>query len=394
MSETAPLQWIGAKPSRLAFSASMFVGVSGIMIAGLQPLLLGALESEGRISSAQLGHAAAAELLTLGFAAFAAGAVLKTANMRVIAVLASLLLAAFDAVTPLFKGEMVTLVRGLAGLPSGVQMWVTLALIARTPYPERWSGVYLTLQTLAQFLMVTVLSNFVVQTWGANGGFVGLAVFCAVAAVAALFIPNGLAQLPKTETGGSLPGIRGWVALLAAFLYSAYTIGVWVFAEPLAKQAGHGLGVVGTATSVSLACQVAGGAAATWLSTKWNWLATILGCAVAGAAVLVGFAAMPSAWVFIALSGAFGFLWLFVLPFAVPMMIEADPTRRAAVLGGGAQVLGGSFAPFIASFLVTDTDARGALAFGGACLLGSALIAFGLHQTRARAPSRLVEAKE
>ncbi|MEP7209400.1 MAG: MFS transporter, partial [Alphaproteobacteria bacterium] len=384
MSETAPLQWIGAKPGRLAFSAAMFVGVSGIMIAGLQPLLLGALESEGRISASQLGHAATAELLTMGFAAFGAGAALKTANMRVIAIVASLILAAIDLVTPLFKGEMVTLVRGAAGLPSGIQMWVTLTLVARTPHPERWSGFYLTVQTLAQFLMATFLSIFVVQTWGANGGFVGLSVFCVVAALAAFFIPDSLAQLPKTESGGSLPGIRGWAALLAAFLYSAFTIGVWVYAEPLSKQAGNDPSTVGIAVSVSLACQVAGGAAATWLSTKWNWLATILGCTVAGIAVLIGFASMPPAWGFIALSGAFGFLWLFVLPFAVPMMIEADPTRRAAVLGGGAQVLGGSFAPFVASFLVTDTDARGALAFGGVCLLASALIAFGLHQTRVR----------
>jgi hypothetical protein len=392
MSEAQPLQWIGPKPGRVAFSAAMFVGVSGIMIAGLQPLLLGALESEDRITSVQLGHAATAELLTMGFAAFGAGAALKTANMRIIAIVASLILAAIDVATPLFKGDMVTLIRAAAGVPSGVQMWVTLALVARTPHPERWSGVYLTVQTLAQFLMATFLSIFVVQTWGANGGFVGLAVFCVVAAVAALAIPNSLAQLPRTESGGSLPGARGWFALLAGFLFSAYTIGVWVYAEPLSKQAGNDPSTVGIAVSVSLACQVAGGAAATWLSTKWNWLATILGSAVLGVGVLIGFALMPPAWGFIALSGAFGFLWLFVLPFIVPMLIEADPTRRAAVLVGGAQVLGGSFAPFVASFLVTETDARGALLFGGACLVASAIIAFGLHQTRVRTGLRPAEA--
>ena len=167
---------------------------------------------------------------------------------------------------------------------------------------------------------------------------------------------------------------------------------MWVYAEPLSKQAGNDPSTVGIAVSVSLACQVAGGAAATWLSTKWNWLATILGSAVLGIGVLIGFAALPPAWAFIALSGAFGFLWLFVLPFAVPMMIEADPTRRAAVLGGGAQVVGGSFAPFVASFLVTDTDARGALAFGGVCLVMAALIAFCLHQTRVRPSLHPVQA--
>ena len=70
----------------------------------------------------------------------------------------------------------------------------------------------------------------------------------------------------------------------------------------------------------------------------------------------------------------------------VPMVIEADPTRRAAVLIGGAQVLGGSFGPFFASMLVTDADSRGAILFGGACLVGAVVLAFGLHQTRHRTP--------
>jgi hypothetical protein len=93
---------------------------------------------------------------------------------------------------------------------------------------------------------------------------------------------------------------------------------------------------------------------------------------------------LPDATAFLVLSGAFGFLWLFALPFLVPMVIEADPTRRAAVLIGGAQVLGASFGPFFASMLVTDEDARGALLVGSACLVVSVLIAFGLHQIRPR----------
>jgi hypothetical protein len=87
---------------------------------------------------------------------------------------------------------------------------------------------------------------------------------------------------------------------------------------------------------------------------------------------------------FLVLSGAFGFLWMFVLPFLVPMIIEADPTRRAAVLIGGAQVLGCSFGPFVASMLVTEIDTRAAIVFGGACLIAAVLIAFGVHQIRPR----------
>ncbi len=57
--------------------------------------------------------------------------------------------------------------------------------------------------------------------------------------------------------------------------------------------------------------------------------------------------------------------------------------RRELALHG-AQVLGGSFGPFFASLLVSDADARGAILFGGACLVIAVVLAFGLHQFKAR----------
>jgi hypothetical protein len=321
----------------------------------------------------------------MGLAAGIAGAVLKPQRLKLIAVLASLILAAIDAATPMFRGDMITAIRGAAGIPSGMQIWVTVALIARSPTPERWSGVYLTVQTAAQFVLASILGATLVNWFGSDGGWIGLAAFCVFTAITALWLPDSYAPLPKTESNGSLPGVRGWIALVSAFLFSAFTIGVWVYAEPLSKQAHHDAGVFKLAVSISLACQVAGGAAATFLAGRINWMWTTLISGLLAAGVLVGFASLPGPIEFLVLSGAFGFLWLFVLPFLVPMIIEADPTRRAAVLIGGAQILGGSFGPFFASLLVTDTDARGALAFGGACLALSMLIAFVLYQARPRA---------
>ncbi len=377
-------QWIGPRPSRLQFSAVMFLGVTAIMIAGLQPLLLGTLAHEGRLTANQLGQAATAELLAMGLAAFVSGAALKPAQLKLIGIAASLILAAIDFATPFVAGDTITLMRGLAGLPSGVLMWITIALIARTPTPERWSGVYLTVQTLAQFVVATILSATIVPSFGSDGGWFALGCLCVVTAVVALAVPTQYAPLPKTESNSSLPGLRGWIALVAAFLYSAFTIGVWVYAEPLSKQAGHDPGVTGAAVSISLACQVAGGTAATLLAGRVNWLWTTLIAAVINVGLLIGFYNLPDAQTFLILSGAFGFLWIFILPFLVPMVIEADPTRRAAVLIGGAQVLGGSFGPFFASLLVSDTDARGAILFGGACLVIAVVLAFGLHQFKAR----------
>lgn len=371
--------WIGRPPTLIDAVSVMYVGVVGIMIAGVQPLLLGALQAEGRLTAAQLGHAATGELLTMGLAAGLAGVLLKAERLRAIGLAAGLLLAVLDAATLKASGEAITLVRAAAGLPSGVLMWITIGMITRAPRPERWSGVYLTLQTLAQFLVSLWLTGAVVARYGANGGFLALAGISALAGLAALAGPDRYAPLAHADSPAGLPSARGLVALAACFLFLAFIVAVWVYAEPLSHQAGHGPQVFGYAVSISLICQVAGGAAATVLAGRLPWFWTVLVCAVADLALLALFASLPGPAAFLAASGVFGFIWLFVLPFLVPMVIEADPTRRAAMLLSGAQLLGGSLGPLMASLLVTDSDARGAVGFGAASLVAAMAIVAGLH---------------
>jgi hypothetical protein len=380
---TSP-DWIGERPGPLHAASVMFVGIIGIMIAGVQPLLLGALQQEGRLTAAQLGHAATAELLTMGIAAGLAGAMLKPERLRWIGLIAGLALAGFDVLSVKVGGETMTLVRACAGLPSGILMWITIGMITRSPRPERWSGVYLTLQTLAQFLLSAVLTAAVVGRYGANGGFLALAGLSALAGVAALAAPKRYAPLAHADAPGGLPSARGLVALGACFLFLAFIVAVWVYAEPLSQQAGHKPAVFGYAVSLSLICQVIGGGAATLLAGRLHWFWTILACAIVDLAILALFATLPGPVTFLAASGLFGFIWLFVLPFLVPMVIEADPSRRAAMLLGGAQLLGGSLGPLIASLMVSETDARGALVFGAGGLILAMLIVTGLHLRPAR----------
>src|SRR5262249_48279868 len=157
-------------------------------------------------------------------------------------------------VTPFVRGEMVTLVRGLAGLPSGVLVWITIAMIARTPTPERWAGAYVTAQTAAQFLLATFVSMCIYARWGADGGFVGLAVFCAGNAAFIAWLPRSLAPLPDSATSG-LPTLRGAWALVVNVLSLGATGAAWVFVGQLSTQSHHGPDVAGQAVSLSLAFQ-------------------------------------------------------------------------------------------------------------------------------------------
>lgn len=382
--EPAPA-WVGDRPTVLQSSAVLAVGIVAVMIAGLQPLLLGALLREGRLTAAQIGHAATAELLTMGLAAALAGAWLQAERLKAIVFGAGVALAAANLATLRVSGETLTLVRAAAGVPAGLLLWVTIGLISRAPRPQWWSGVFLTLQTLAQLAAAAALTAWVVGAQGANGGFVALAAMGVFAAVAGLAGPARYGRLAASEeTNGLLPP-AGWAALAACFLFLAFIVGVWVYAEPLSHQAGHDPAVAGTAVSISLACQVLGGAAATLLAGRIGWFWAVAVCAAADLVLLAVFASLPGPALFLAASGLFGFLWLFVLPFFAPMAIEADPSRRAAVLLGGAQLVGGSLGPLLASFLVTDAEARGALAFGAGCLLLAVALAAGLHLRHGRA---------
>lgn len=149
--------------------------------------------------------------------------------------------------------------------------------------------------------------------------------------------------------------------------------------------------MAGVAVSISLACQVLGGATATLLAGRLRWFAALLFCALLNVGCLLAFAVLPSESLYLLTSGVFGFLWLFSLPFMVPMVIAADPTRRAAVLVGGAELAGGSLGPLLASFVVSDVDVRGALGFGAVSLALTVAIAFGLHRRERAVPATIVE---
>ncbi len=375
--------WVGPEPRLVQQLAVFFVGIVGVMFAGVGPLLLGGLQASGRLTAAQLGQAGTVELLAMGVAAAVAGPLFGSRRLRPIAVICGLTMAALNYATTKVAGDGLSLVRGLNGLPSGVLIWLITGLIVRAPRPERWSALYLTLQTLAQLAMVAGITAFVLRPFGVDGGFVCLAVLGVVSAVVGLAVPPAYAPLPATHAGPQgLPSARGWVALAAAFAFNAFILAVWIYMEPLSRESGHAPATAGLAFSLSLGAQVAGGTVATVLAGRVSWFWALIGSMGAMILLLGVFAALPGASVFLAASAAFGFFWIFASPYLTPLAIEADPSRRAAMLGPGAALLGCSAGPLLASLLVSDSDVRGALALGAGLAALSMAIVAGLHLTR------------
>ena len=127
-----------------------------------------------------------------------------------------------------------------------------------------------------------------------------------------------------------------------------------------------------------------GGLVATALAGRVRYLTIFTVSTVVYIASWLVFLVHPPGWMFISANAVAGFVGVLFAPFLVPMAIEADPSRRAAVQSGGTQVLAGALGPFAASFVVADNDVHGSILLGSVVvIMGLALIA-GLHFTAKR----------
>lgn len=379
-----------------AFSASetaaaISLGVVALLIAGLMPLLLSALSEEHRLSASGIGLTAMLEALSTGLVTGLAGIVLKPRRLRLTAALASVILAAIDLATLKTSGPSVMLIRGLAGLPEGIMLWIAIGLIARAKTPERWAAMLFTGMGLTQLGAATALSAYLLPRFGANGGYAALAASALLGVPAALFVPHRFGVTPGAQASGAgAPPPRGWVALIGTLSFAAPLAAVAVYLVPLARQAGLSIAAGRTAVSVGLACQILGGALATVLAGRIRYITVFWGCTIALLATWAVYAVASPAWLFVTVSGLAGVCGGLGGPFLVPMTIEADPTRRAAMQSGAVQLLAGALGPFLAALVVGDRNTHGVLVLAAAlALFGLALVA-ALHRTAHRERMRAV----
>ncbi|MDB5480376.1 MAG: transporter [Caulobacteraceae bacterium] len=359
---------VGPSLTGLQAAATIGVGINSLLFAGVLPILLGALADEHRLSASGIGLTAMTEALAMGVATAAMGLIRRPERLRLVGVLASLAVAGLNLAAMEADGVMLIALRGATGASEGVLLWITVSMIARTVTPERWAGAFFTAQTLAQLLLAMALAAVFVPLYGANGVFGALAVLAVVGVVPALLSPTRFAPLPVRPDASEAPTPRGWMALAATLVFVSAGAAVGVYVQPLAHEAGLGAGVARTAVWVALAGQVAGGALATSLAGRLGYFTVFIITSVVDLAVWAAFSQPLSAWMFIVANALGGLVGLFLGPFLVPMIIDADPSRRAAMQSGAAQLLGGALGPMLASQVVGDRDVHGVLWLAAALL--------------------------
>lgn len=367
--------WLVGNPTGRQLASALWIGSVGLLILGLQPVLLGALFTEGHVRGDELALVATAEMIAIAIGSAIVAMLLSAHNMRWKSAALLLLLAMANVWTAYAAGaNMLIAARALAGLAEGGLVAVATELIARSRRAERVGGYFVTMQTLAQCALALLLALYVIPAAGSAGGFLVLAVVCVASVAIAFTVPSDYADLPKEENLANVLTVPSMTALLSVFCYFMFFGAVWAFLEPLGAQYGIDGRTVGLIVSASLAVQVLGAMTATVFEARIDYrlaIAAIGAVAFVCSLVLAGGPDLISFWVAALIMG---FILLFIVPYQIRLAITADETRTAVLLVPAAQLFGLAIGPVAASLLIDGKDFRPVPEFAATSAIASAAL--------------------
>ncbi|MER9326975.1 MFS transporter [Mesorhizobium sp. M0488] len=364
--------WLVGNPTGAQLASALWIGSVGLLILGLQPVLLGAFYTEGHVTGDELALVATAEMIAIAIGSAVVAMLLSARNMRWKSAVLLVLLAAANwwtayADTP----QMLISARVLAGLAEGGLVAVATELIARSRRAERIGGYFVTMQTLAQCALALLLALYVIPAAGSSGGFIVLAAVCVASLAVAFLVPGDYADLPKEENLANVLTVPSIAALLSVFCYFMFFGAVWAFLEPLGAQFGIDGRTVGLIVSASLAAQVLGAMTATMFEARIDYRLAITAIGAVALSSSLVLASGPGLTTFWAAALVMGFILLFIVPYQIRLAITADETRTAVLLVPAAQLFGLAIGPIAASLLIDGGDFRPVPEFAAASAVAS-----------------------
>ena len=366
--------WIGPPPKPAQIAVIMLSAALAIVITiSLQPILLGGLLSEHRLTLAQVGQTASVELLAMAIMATIAGALFQTERLRLKAALAGIGLLAANVLTLFAADIYVMLARALSGVCCGVYLWIVTCMLMRSHNAARYAGIITAIQAALSVGLSYLMGALASSQYGANAGYICLAALAAALAAAFLLFPARFEAIAGQQ-GARVPPARGFAALAVIFIYLAGLIGVWVYVGAFAQQSGQTPAQIGVTVSIALAAQFVGALAASVLGNRVNASAAIiLGAAGAFALVLAMPLQLPLP-LYQAVIALFALLWMFSTPFLVPMAMDVDPSRVSALYVFTVQSVGAAAGPAICAMLIQGGNVRGAIFGAGLLILAAGVL--------------------
>ncbi len=356
--------------------AGLFLGTVAFMITGIQPVLLGALAEEGRVSEAMLGRIAWAEVLALAVASGIGPRLLRFGSARRTIAAACLSLAVANAVVYVsHDAKLLIASRLIAGLMEGLLLATTNIAITRGVHPERLNALFLMVSAIPQVAASYLLPAVVMPRFGADSGF-GLLCLMAISGIGAAFLLGREVQ----DAPPAIPTDQIWtpavlIGLAGVILQNAGNGAGWEYQARVGENLHFSGQVVGTAIASDLVFQIIGTFAVAWIAWRLPFRVVLLVSCLLQAAILVAMGRVHSTYVYVSVCALFGMMWLGANPFQMSLLVDLDKTRQAALLLAALQLVGFGTGPLICSFFVRPGNVEGAFL----CAAGLVMASFVLY---------------
>ena len=372
--------WLVGNPSGIGQFSALWMGSVGLLILGLQPILLGALFNEGRVTFDELALAATFEIFAIGIGSVIAAFLVSSKRLpekTIILLLALFFCNVFTVYST--SASTLTIWRGVAGFQEGGLVAISVELIARSRFPERFGGYFVSLQTGLQCVLALFLSQWIIPTYGSTGGFLALAFVCLISLPFLRGLPQSYGKVENMVVPGSPAAhfLLPLLALLSIFCFYLFLGSLWAFVEPLGGQFGISASTIGLMVSLSLLSQLVGALIATWAERRINFRVALIASTIVAVVIASALTSGPGLilfWICILLTG---FIWLFIVPYQIAIAVVADENRQAALLVPAAQLFGAALGPIGASLFLDGSDFRPVSMFAGGSAIASLLFVIG-----------------
>ena len=326
--------------------------------------LIGGLMDRFGFTPTAMGAWNMAETLSYAAAMFLVAPRAKAMDPRVLALLATVLVATAQASSALITSYPLLLVGRIGtGLGFGLMNSAVNLAAGRTAHPARSISMGIAFQTVL-FAAVNIGLPIIGESYGVAGMFTALAALTVVLGIFALLLPGGTGLDDKAAATKPIApiGAEGRRVLAAMALFAFGTLAIWPFMERTA----HAIGLPATqfgkyqslATLVSALGNAGLAVVVKRLPRTWPLVAALGACGLA-CALLTTVTSEPA---FAGALIAFNVTWFLTYPLLLGLAYSIDDSGRLAVMTTGTWLLSQSFGSLAAGGIAQN--------FGGYTLIG------------------------
>lgn len=352
------------------------MSTAGAIIYLISPVLVGSAMDSLNLSSDRAGLLIASYFVGYTLITISAVAWLYRVNMRLVAVLSSIVfIASLLASAQVSNYASSILLMVFAGAGAGLLYGISITIISQSNDPDRNFGIVLAAQLVLGSGLLFAGPAYIGPNWGYPGILVAAAGFVGLMSLGILWAPSSVTSSLERDRGKevAVPITRILISIGAVLVWFTGYSGIYAFVERIGVDGGLTGQQIGLILSLTIITGLCGALSAAWLGDRYGKVKPHL---IGAAGTVITILLLASKPVLIQYSIAIVFFTLslnFWLAYMLGGVAAIDSSGRFAVLVTAALGIGATIGPAIAGGLIANSNYLPMLIFSSIAI-GTGLI--------------------